>query len=319
MSGKKNDNAKLEALEQLQNEGKNIPSTVPTINEGEENSGNILDGYIPIPQHQMPQDSALYPESWKFAHRCPTAKEVAVFSTLLENDQPAILSAIEDIIRKCFIIFDTNTQKQISTGQINDCHRTFFFLRLRDHYLPGNPIEYERIDGFCKESTITKITAQSLKYNELSEKLIEDFDGRTFNLNYKELDEPISFLIPTIEITGRIFKYIVRVAQEKEKSGESKGLEDKLIYDKKFLLIAPFLYQTGDESMKVIATRYRDLEKNQARYKRYVEIATQLKLDNLDEVDSVCDKCGAVESAPLKFPGGWKNMFVDKNNTGGYY
>lgn len=311
------DAEKLAALEQLQNGEQQSQQVQPAISE--ENQGNIMDGYILVQQSELPQDGILYPESWKFAHRCPTSKEVAVFSTLNENDHPAILAAIEDLIRKCFIVFDTNKQRQISTGQINDAHRTFFLLKLRDHYLPGNPVKYERIDSFCKETTNTYITAKSLKYAELSEKLLKCFDGRMFTMPYPELEEPIVFLIPTLEITGRIFKYIIRVAQEKEKSGESKGLEDKLIYDKKFLLIAPYLYETGDESMKQIAQKYRAIEQDQDRYKRYVEIATQIKFDNLEEVDSKCEHCGAVESVQLRFPGGWKNMFINKNDTTGYY
>lgn len=321
MTTGKKDNGKLQELQTLENQAKgNIPPTPEISSEiNDSENPNIFDGYIPVTQSELPQEGALYPESWKFAHRCPTAKEVATFSTLQENDHPGILAAVEDLIRKCVVVYDTNIGKQISSGEINDCHRTYFLLRLRDHYLPGTPIEYERIDGFCKETTMTKITAQSLKFADLSEKLLENFDGRTFTLPYPELEEPIVFLLPTIEISSRIFKYIVRVAQEKEKTGETKGLEEKLIYDKKFLLLAPYLYIEGNESMKVIGQRYKALEKDLPRYKRYVEIATQIKWDNLDEVDSKCDKCGAVESAQLRFPGGWKNMFTDKSNTAGYY
>lgn len=290
----------LKALEELENKAKNIDEKV-----------NIVEGFKKIDKFDLPQEGLLYPENWEFAYRCPTALEIANFSTINEQDQPGIILAIEDLIRKCVVIYDTTKEQRVSAGEINDCHRTFFLLLLRDFYLPGDPI---KINGVCtsdQELNDVFIKHESLKYSELSEKLIESFDGRKFSLNMD--GETIEFLIPTIELSGRIFKYIVRAYKEQDKK------EDKIAYDKQFLLFAPYLFEKGDEPIKTLFKKFKDLKSDNKRFKAYLEIINRLKLDNLTTIDFCCSKCGSLEETQLRFPGGWKEFFINKTDTTGYF
>jgi hypothetical protein len=317
-------NGNLEALEKIEAEkvkeqqvvDMSEESDIDMKNFDEDNKPNILDGFIILETSEIPQEGALYPESWKFAYRCPTSKEIANFSTINEADQPAIIAAIEDLIRKCVVIFDTNTNKQISSGQINDAHRTFFLLKLREQYLPGSPISYTSMCLLCKESMEVNLISKKLKYPELSEKLINAFDGRKFVLDMG-LEEPISFLIPTIEISSRIFKYIVKVYRDNQNDREKK--EDKIVYDKQFLLLASYLYERGNESIKELSIKYIQIQKDEKKFKAYLEIATKMKLDNFDWIDETCGNCGSEEETQIRFPGGWKNMFVNKSDDKGYF
>lgn len=278
---------------------------------------NVLDGYLVLEKEIMPHKGKFYPESWAFAYRCPTTKEVANFSTINEQDQPAIIAAVEDLIRKCVVIYDTEKERQVTAGQINDADRVFFLLKLRDFYLPGNPLTYTSVCSLCKEPLPITLCAEHLVYNDISEKLVEAFDGRIFTLNFPTLEEPIKFLIPTIEITGRIFKYIVKVYRDSQNDREKA--EDKIVYDKQFLLIAPYLYIRGNESVKELAQKYRDIQKNENKFKAYLEIATKMKLDNTDYLTIECGNCESMEEAQLRFPGGWKSMFVSNKSNSGYF
>ena len=109
-------------------EGTEIPKLETKVSNDEK--PNLLDGYIPLDRNDLPNYGDLYPSSWNFAYRCPVAKEVANFSTISEDDQPGILIAVEDLIKKCVVIFDTESEKQISSGEINDVHRLYFLLNL---------------------------------------------------------------------------------------------------------------------------------------------------------------------------------------------
>ena len=321
MTTKKND---LDALKKLEDEQKGIEQE-STLKITEDNNlstekTSMLDGYKVIDRYDLPQHGDLYPESWEFAYRCPTSKEVANSSTLNEQDQPAIIVAIEDLIRRCVVIFDTEKNRQVSAGEINDSHRTFFLLLIRDFYLPGNPIGYDSACSLCHEQMTNVLAASSLKYHELNEKLLGAFDGRRFILEGMIEDpdeEPIEFLIPTIELSSRIFKYIVRVYRENSNDREKK--EDKIVFDKQFLLFAPYLYVTGKETIKELIQKYKALQKNEDRFKAYLEIISKLKLDNEDNIDTTCPHCRSEEVADIRFPGGWKGFFVSKKSTAGYF
>lgn len=305
----------LEKLEQAQTQSEAQPVEDPITTESS-NKPNVLDGFIVMERSDLPQEGILYPESWNFAYRPPKAKEVANFSTINEQDQPAIINAIEDLIRKCYVIYDTEKDQQVSPGNINDAHRTFFLLKLREVYLPGSPIEYRSMCSLCKESYNAQLTASSLYYDELSEKLVDAFDGRTFVLDMG-LEEPVSFLIPTIDISSKIFKHIVKVYRSNQNDREKK--EDKIVYDKQFLLIAPYLFEKGTESIKDIVNKYRQIRKDEELFKKYLDISTKLKLDNDDHINCTCTECGSQEETQIRFPGGWKNMFISKTDSSGYF
>jgi len=311
----------LDALKQLENEQKPVSILNTEIETtSDEERPNVLDGYKILDNSEIPQNGVLYPESWTFAYRCPEAKEVANFSTINEQDQPAIIIAIEDLIRRCVIIYDTERNRKVSAGEICDCHRTFFLLKLREFYLPDSPIKYPGVCSLCHEPKEVKLYASSLQYEDLSEKLMNAFDGRKFSLNMPNVDEPIEFLIPTIELSSRIFKYLVKTYRESSNDRENKKA-DKFVYDKQFLLMAPYLYETGKETIKELAAKYKIIQKDENLFKAYLEIVTKLKLDNSEFVDSKCDSenCGSEEEAQIRFPGGWKNMFVNKSSASGYF
>ncbi len=307
----------LEALEKLENNSKNIETTILQEENIQKINANIIDGYKILERCDIPQEGILYPENWNFAYRCPTAKEVAAFSTIAENDQPAIVTAIEDLIRKCFVIFDSENNNQISSGQINDAHRTFFLLLLREFYLPGSPINYDVICSMHKEQINIELNSSKLKYSELTENLLSAFNGRKFSLSMPGLEDKIEFLIPTIEITSRIFKYIVNTYRNNQNDRENK--EDKIVYDKQFLLLAPYLYERGNETVKELIQKFKKIQSDDNKFKAYMEIAVKLKLDNLDYIETVCPVCGSLEETPIRFPGGWKNMFISKKDTTGYF
>ncbi len=281
---------------------------------------NSLDGYKKLDRALLPQKGIFYPEGWEFAYRCPTAKEVANFSTLNEQDKPAIMSAIEDLIRKCVVIYDTELESQVSAGQILDSHRVFFILLLREFYLPGSPISY--IGGMCshdKEILTTTLSYGNLIYPEATEKLLAAFDGRLFSLNIN--DNIIKFLAPTINLTSKIFKHIVKIfkASQNDANNQKQDDLDKLVYDKNFLLIAPYLFEYETDTMRDISKKFEKIQTNSELFKAYLEIATKIKLDNFDYVETNCPVCGSSEETQIRFPGGWKTMFISNKDTSGYF
>lgn len=317
----KENDGKLDALKSLvekQEENEVTPQNeVKTEVIENESKPGLLDGYKRIDKSLLPQNGELYPESWQFAYRCPTAKEIANFSTVNEMDQPGIIVAVEELIRKCVVIFDTEQQKRINTGEICDGQRTFLLLLIRDFYLPDTHIEFNSVCQTCHEQYNTHLTADKLEYPELKDKLLSAYDGRIFTLQMGPNVE-VKFRVPTLETTGRIFRHIVKAYRTAGNGGEEKK-DDKLVFDKQFLLVAPYLFVTGNETMRDIQLKYKSIIKNEELFKAYLTIINKLKLDNEETFTYICPECGSEEETLIKFPGGWKKLFVSKTDTTGYF
>ncbi len=295
------------------------PNAQPTrpAQEVEAERPNKLDGYIVIDREDMPQQGVLYPESWQFAYRCPTAKEVANFSTINEQDQTSIVGAVEDIIRKCVIIYDSEAQRQIPVGEICDAHRVFFLLLIRDYYLPGKNIVIDAFCTQCQNMHQVLLTANSLVFKELNDKLLNAYDGRIFTLDMG-LEKPIIFRVPTLETSGRLYKYITKIARNQQQGAENKK-QDNIIYDKQFLLMAPYLYVTGKETVRDLTFKYKAIQKDNRLFATYLEIINRIKLENEEYFEYICPECESEEEAQIKFPGGWKKLFISNRDTTGYF
>jgi len=266
-----------------------------------------IDGYRVINNEDLPFNGKLYPYTWRFAYRCPTSLEVANFSTINEQDMPAIQTAVEELIKRCFIILDSNSNNQVSCEEINDGDRLFFFLKLREFYLHDKPISYVVLNIANNEPVTVNLTSNHLQFPELKDKLLSYFDGRTFEIPVNE-ETTIKFLIPNFKISSRIFKYMVKTYQEiqKEDSNANKTVES---FDKQFLLFAPYLYETGSETVENLKLKFKNIQKNDILYKAYINLVNKIKLSNLEKI--VYSYKESEEEALIKFPGGWKNMFVD--------
>ncbi len=278
-------------------------------------TANILDGYKPIMNEELPQQGKFYPESWNFAYRCPESLEVANFSTIQDNDQTGMIQAVEDLIRKCVIVYDSDKDKLVSTGEILDGHRQFFLLKIREFYLIKNKIEYTAMCSFCHEAMNINLVATKLLYKDFSQELYNVFDGRNFlfpveNNSEGEEREPINFRVPTLNTSSKILKYMMKTY--KDNSSDRDNKEEKIIYDKKFLLLAPYLFVDGNENVKGIIEKYKRLKKDSLLLQEYIEIINKLKLDQYDYIENKCEHCESVEEAPVRFPGGWKNLFIGK-------
>lgn len=324
MTQTKKQDDKLDQLRKLEAEAKAVVDQNQEIDNQDNissnnESPNMLDGFKLIQNYELPQNGELYPDTWNFAYRCPKSIEVANFSVIHDRDNPALINAIQDLIKKCVVIYDTEFKKQISSGFIFDCHQTFFILLLRDFYLSNIPIENKYTCTLCHEGYDSQLTASKLIYPELSDKLLSAYNKETglFTLNWPGIEEPIKFLIPNINRSSQIFKYIVKAYKDAENDRDKK--DDVIIYDKQFLLLAPYLYEKGTENIRDLIAKFKLIKANEKLFKAYLEIISKLKLENLEYINDNCPHCGSLEENQIRFPGGWKNMFISRKDTSGYF
>lgn len=282
----------------------NIPFEVPVY--------ETVNGYRILANESLPYEGKLYPSTWKFSYRCPTTDEVAEFSTIDERDTPKIQDAITNLIKKCYVIVDVNEEKQISSSQINDGDRLFFFLKLREYYMQDIPIEFPIISQNFQEPLQVNLMAHNLIFKPIKDKLLECYNGRKWSISVEKfgLKEPIVFLNPTLEISQRIFKYMVNKYREANDQKKEKLNKDE--FDRKFLLLLPFLYDEGNEKIESLHLKYKSIQKNEKLLKAYLTIAT--KMIHTNEEYLIINYQGEEEKTDIKFPGGWKNIFIDNKS-----
>jgi hypothetical protein len=313
---------KLAALTNLENTAKGIPAETTDEQETPIQKAiepKVIDGYRIIDKSELPFNGALYPESWKFAYKCPTSKQVANFSTMDENNQPAIIAAIEELVKECFVIVDENTETVINSGEINDGERLFFFLKLREFYLHDKPISYTTISQNWQEPVSVELFASRLSYKELSAGLLECFDGRVFTIPVQGLDDPITFRVPTFNASGKIFRHIVKVYRDSQSADEdaSEKMKKDESFNKQFLLLAPFMFISGNETIEQLKLKFKGIQANEDLLGAYLTIINKLNFTNLDRLSY--EYKGAQEETLIRFPGGWKSMFINKDIFGGIF
>lgn len=277
-----------------------------------------INGFRVLDTVALPYQGKLYPKSWRFSFRCPTTKEVAEFSTIDERDQPRIIQSISGLIQKCFVIVDIDNNKQVNADQINDGDRLFFFLKLREYYMEEFPIEFPTLSMNHQEPVQVRLMANNLIYNNLSDKLLSCYDGRTWTLpgeNFN-LQEDIVFLNPTLNLTDKILRYTINKYKElNDNSNNQKVNNDD--FNKKFFLVLPYLYTKGNEKVESLKIIYKNIEKNENLMKAYLTIANKMQHTNEEYITFTYKD--EEEKTLMKFPGGWKNMFQSSSAAKGLF
>lgn len=276
----------------------------------------LIDGFRVIDKDKLPFKGAFYPENWEFAYRCPTTEEVANFSTITEGDQPKIINAITELIKKCYTIVDRVKQKEVPSGSINDGERLYFFLKLREFYMHDKPIEYVTMSQEYQEAVTIKFVAESLQFKSPSQGLLDCFDGRMFTIPSEKLEEPIKFLLPTLDLGARIFRYVIKSYQEAQKE-TNDNIKNQEAFNKNFLFVAPYLFVNGNETIESLKVKYQQICKNPTRLDAYIQIINQLNITNDEKIKYYYKE--SEEEALIKFPGGWKHIFIDKKAFGGIF
>lgn len=308
--------AKLKALRELQNQEPSVGSDIP--NEITTPSVSPVSEYTKVDRDLLPYMGIFYPKSWLFAVRKPDVSDVAAFSVLNDKNRVEVLAATEELIRKCVVIYDSETETTIDSGEINEPEKLWWMLLLRRLYIINNPITWEGLCDDCTEMVNFWMDIDTIQYPDIKQKTIDAFDGRAFHFVFEGIDEPIVIRMPSVARSSKIFKHVVRTLKDSEKNGKTKST-DKLFSDKRFLLFAPWLFETGDETMIQLIAKYNRIIADKTLFEKYNILISKMEFDNTDSVVCECSKCRSLEVGAMKFPGGWRKFFIGDTCTEGYF
>lgn len=291
--------------------------SIKKVEESSDNIEKMLAEYEHLDKTELPH-KILYPENWELFYKKPTVDDVAVFSTIPENDYFKIMLATIQLIRKCMLIIDSETQKLVSTERIKSCHKMFLFLKLRTEYMTdskGNTsdIMYPIFSPELEEAITVKFNEYSLIYDELSDDVVailnEERTGFIFDESFG-YDEPIYIPITDFGMEIKIINHITNSHKKMQKTDAKKKDFDS--FDKKFLAFLPYLFEKSTDTIDGLKNKYKLLMENESKYQAYLELVTNFKIGEKDNIKYVVEREGEtiVGETPMKFPNGYNGLFI---------
>jgi len=259
-----------------------------------------------LPLENLPSLGFGYPEETELSIRSAEVSEIRHFSTIDENDPIDIDDKINHIISKC-------SSFKWKSGVLNfqDIYqedRFYIFMAIRDlTFVKGEnrifiPIQNKCTKEDCPIPAEIELTSGVLSNFSLDPKLKTYYDHENgyFQLTPKNGDPSIQLFIPTIGVSQKIRK----ILRDKTKAGRK--------YDFSFATISPFLIPNWRDLDEKSYDSYEMNSKNWT-YTQFVladNISKQITFATKNNLSVVCNKCGAEVTAPIRFRGGIRSLFI---------
>lgn len=283
-----------------------------------QNIEEMLAEYEWLDKSELPHKH-FYPENWDFYIRQPKTTDVAIFSTIPENDYFKIMSAVIALVRKNIIIFNSETNQQISTERIKSCHKMFLFIKLRNLYMKdiktNTPakIKLPIYSLEIEEAIEIEFDEYSLMYNELSDEALTYLNAEKTGFNFDENWGAVdNTFIPIIDfgMETKIINFITN-SYKKMQNAETKK-KDFDSFDKTFLAFVSYLFDTPNDSIESLKTKFKRITEDEQLYQFYNEMVTNFKLGERDNIKYIVEREGEqiVGETQMKFPNGYTTLFT---------
>jgi hypothetical protein len=259
-----------------------------------------------LPLVNLPSEGFGYPPGADLSIRSADVGEIKYFSTIDENDPIDIDDKINHILSKCCVF-------KWSDGPLNymDIYqedRFYIFMSIRDlTFIKGENRIFIPTLNDCKKDECPipseiELNSRILSNFKLSNKIKKYYDHENgcFNLIPKNGDSPIQLFIPTIGISTKI-RRILREKTQKNKK-----------YDIVFAEISPYIianWRDLDESA------YDNYERASSSW-TYTQfsiadsISKEITFATKNNLSVICSKCSAEVTAPIRFRGGIRSLYI---------
>jgi hypothetical protein len=265
-----------------------------------------------IPLTNLPSNGFGYPEGTEILVKAASVNEIKHFSTIDETDPISIDEKMNYIVSK-FTSFRCD-EGTLNTLDIHQEDRFYVFMMIRDlTFLKGENKIFIPIAKDCKEAECPipqeiELTSNSLSSFKLDPTLIKYYnkDRGCFELTPNNGDPAVLLFIPTIGVSTEIRK-ILNKKREKNKK-----------FDEVFAACSPYLIPNWRGLDEKTYDQYEALSKEWT-YTQFAiadDISKQITFATKDTLSVVCNKCGAEVTAPIRFRGGIRSLFVVSNVIG---
>ena len=254
----------------------------------------------------LPSEGFGYPPETEITIRPADVKEIKHFSIIDENDPIDIDDKMNHIISKCCVM-------KWHGGILNfmDIYqedRFYVFMAIRDlTFIKGEnrifiPVKKECKNDDCPIPSEIELNSLVLSNFKLSDGLKKyyDIENGCFNIIPKNGDPAVQLFIPTIGVSQKIRKIL-----------KDKALAGKK-YDEAFAKISPYVIANWRDLDEKGYDEYEKIS-DQWTYTQFVladGISKEITFSTKNNINVQCSKCGAEVTAPIRFPGGVRSLYV---------
>ena len=255
----------------------------------------------------LPSKGLFYPFGTKMYIRAAETEQIKHYSTMDERDLIDIEDKLNDIINKGLRIKVPSSL--MSYKDLLEEDRIKLILAIKDYtFKQGeNVIKFDMQCDKCSHANELTLNNSILSTHSLPESIMKYYDetARMFIVKTKSYGE-IKLRPPSIGIMQVIYQYIREKDQNKEK------------WDKSFMQILPYTQLDwrgfNDKSLFDSNVEYAGWDKT--KYALVYRMAEDMKLGIKPDIEIECESCGAEVTAPIKFPGGLKSLFIVSDFSG---
>ena len=260
----------------------------------------------PLPLTNLPSEGFGYPPGMEIGVRPCEVSEIRHYSTIDEYDPIDVDDKINHILEK-------NTQIRYENGILNyrDLYqedRFYIFMVIRDiTFAKGEnklmlPIEKDCKEDKCILGSEIELRSNLLTSFRLPKELMKyyDKDKGCYLLAPKNGEDPIELFIPTIGIVTKIRK-ILKIKKDSKKK-----------YDPNFAGYSTFIIP----NWRILDEALYDYYETQSKKWTYTQfnivdqITNKITFATKNQIALNCGKCGAEVTAPLRFRGGLRSLYI---------
>lgn len=263
-------------------------------------------GYHNIPLSCLPSKGRYYPEDTRISIRAAKVGEIREFSTIDEKDVKDVTDKMTYILSQCTKVFYGNVPG--SYKDIIAADRIVIILKIRELTFVdgGSSIKIPVPSGACKTvgchpQEHINFNTSVLKCSELDPLMEKYYDSakKCYNVETKKFGT-ITLYPPNVGVSTAITDWVVQQQRENKKIEASlaeilqfvikdwRGLSDKQIFAK--------LTELAGWTTEKFTLVYRLVEK----------INVGIEFD----ITTQCEQCGGEIKVPIRFPDGYKSLFV---------
>jgi hypothetical protein len=259
-----------------------------------------------LPIDNLPSAGFGYPSNLEIGIRSAKVAEIRHYSTIDEFDPIDVDDKINHILSKNVTV--RYVGGTLSYMDLYQEDRFYIFMAIRDlTFIKGEnklmlPLTKNCEDKECPMPKEIELRSNILSNFKLPERLKKYYsiDQGCYVLKPKNGESPIELFIPTIGIITRIRK----ILRDKKKAGKK--------YDPAFASYSTFIIPNWRDLDEELYNQY-ELASKEWTYMQFNvvdQISKEITFATKNQVSINCQKCGAEVTAPLRFRGGLRSLYI---------
>jgi hypothetical protein len=275
------------------------------------NDNSIETGWIPIDRGDMGVRSQFYPSSWQFRVKPATVQAIKNWSSIDEENLAVVNNVMNEIVKSCVSIFDTDMNIAVSWDKINSWDRFWFILKVREYTFDKGEqaMEFDEDCDNCGGNIHYVLRANNLFYEFPDEAVVErhwNMEGRFWDIDPKEYDvnyHKIKFFVPTIGKDNAILQWLYA------QNNAGKNIDEVFV---KFL---PYMLERAPKDSNVLDRMIKDCHNEFKRWDTetfmfYDEVRRNITINPSEKLTEKCPNCGEEVRSTVRFPNGIKYLFA---------